>query len=61
MFSQYGELREFGAPQQISTGFAPWLRYCSDVAQQKPTKLCTMFGRLLGWYTKYTLSGALAP
>jgi len=31
----------FGAPQQISTGFASWLCYCSDVAQRKPTKLCT--------------------
>jgi len=30
--------------QQISTGFASWLRYCSDVAQRKPTELCTMFG-----------------
>jgi len=25
-------VRYFGAPQQISTGFASWLRYCSDVA-----------------------------
>ena len=25
---------EFGAPQQISTGFASWLRYCTDVAQR---------------------------
>ena len=32
------------APQQISTGFASWLR----------TELCTMFGRLLGCYTIYT-------
>ena len=45
---------QFGAPQQISTGFASWLRYCSDVAQWKPTKFCTMFGRLLRWYTIYT-------
>jgi len=37
-------------PQQISTGFASWLRYCTDVAQRRSTKLCTMFGRLLGWY-----------
>jgi len=36
----------FWAPQRISTGFASWLRYCSYVAQRKPTKLCTMFGRL---------------
>jgi len=60
MSSQYGELRptikrlrsvgEFGARHQISTGFASWLRYCSDVAQRKPTKLCTVFGRLLGCY-----------
>jgi len=47
---------------QISTGFASWLRYCSDVAHRRPTKLCTMFGRLLGCsYTMYTLSTALAP
>jgi len=26
-----------------------------------PTKLCTMFGRLLGWYTIYTFSGPLSP
>ena len=46
MSPQYGELRptvgEFVALQQISTGFAPWLRYCSYLAQWKPTKLCTM-------------------
>ena len=34
-------------PQQISTGFACWLRYCSDVADRRTTKLCRMFGRLL--------------
>jgi len=45
-------VREFGTPQQIS--FASWLRYCSDVAHRIPTKLCTIFGRLLGWYTMYT-------
>jgi len=37
------------------------LRYCSDIAHWRPTKLCTMFGRLLGWYTIYTFSGAVAP
>jgi len=51
----------FGAPQQISTGLAPWLPYGSDVAHRRLTKLCTIFGRLLGWYTMYTFSGALAP
>jgi len=48
------------APQQISMRIASCLRYCSDVAHRGPTKLCTMFGRLLGWYTIHTLSGALA-
>ena len=39
------------------------LRYCSDVAHRigLPTKLCTMFGRLPGWYTIYTFSGLLPP
>ena len=61
MTVQYGELRPigplaaeivslvWGAPA-ISTGFASWLRYRSDVARLKSTKLCTMFGRLLSWY-----------
>jgi len=40
--------------QQISTGFASWLCYCSDVAQRRSTKLCTMFGHLLGWYIIYS-------
>ena len=48
------------AHQQIPTGFAPWLRYCSDVAHRRPTILCTMSGRLLGCYTIYTFSGTLA-
>jgi len=69
MSPQYGELRptngwdwlgSFGAPQQISMGFASCLHYCSDIAHQKQTILCTMFGRLLGWHTVYTFSGALA-
>jgi len=44
------------ASQQISTGFACWLHYCSDVAHRKPTKLCTMFGCLLGCYAIYTVN-----
>jgi len=43
------------------TAFASWLRYCSDVAQRRPTKLCTIFDRLLGWYTIYTFLGSFAP
>jgi len=50
-FSQYGELRPTNRwdCQQILTGFASWLHYCSDVAHRRPTKLCTIFGRLLGY------------
>jgi len=69
MPSQYGELRPtngrhwlagLGHPSKL-TGFASWLHYCRDVAQWKSTKLCTMFGRLLGWYIIYTSSGAFGP
>jgi len=41
-------------------GFVSWLRYCTDIAQRRSTRLCTMFGHLLGWYTIYTFWGALA-
>jgi len=44
-----------------ATGFAYWLRHCTDVAQRWSTKLSTMFGRLLGWYTISTLWGLLLP
>jgi len=49
---------KFGAAQQISTGFACWLRYCTDVAHRMPNILCT-FGRLLDWYTIYAFSAVL--
>jgi len=52
---------EFGAPQQILTGFASWLHYCNDVGHSRPTKLCMIFGRLLAWYTRYTSLGAFPP
>jgi len=66
MSSQYGELwpksvDQFGASQQISTGFASSLRYCTDGAQRRSARLCTMFGRLLGWYTIYTFLGLFPP
>jgi len=38
-----------------------WLRYCSDVAQRRSSKLCTIFGRLRGCYTVYTCLGLLPP
>ena len=46
---------------RISTGIASWQRYCSDVTQRRPTKLCTRFGRVLRCYTIYIFPGALAP
>ena len=42
------------------TGFASSLR-CSDVAHRRPTKLCTMYGHLLGCYIIYTFSVVLPP
>ena len=39
------------APQQISTGFASWLRYCSDVAHRRSTN----FARSLAVYWAGTL------
>jgi len=58
---QVYQVYHFGTLQQISTRFASCLHYCSDVGHRRPTKLCTMFGRLLGWYTIYTFSRALVP
>ena len=51
----------FGYSHRILPNFRVtcWLRYCSDVAQQRSTKLCTMFGCFLGWYIMYTLLAAL--
>jgi len=58
--SSWGWLAGLGC-HQISTGFTSWLHYCTDVTTRRSTKLCTKFGRLLGWYTVYTFSGALSP
>jgi len=48
--------RVCGTPANFNV-FRVLLRYCTDVAQRTSTKLCTMFGRLLGWYTNGILSG----
>jgi len=69
MSPQYGELGPlaaeigpvvWGTPANFN-GFCVLAAYCSDVAQRKPTKLCTVFGHYLGWYTTYTFSGVLTP
>ena len=46
----------WGTPASFSE-FCVLAFYCSDIVQLRPTKLCTMFGRLLHWYTIYTLFG----
>jgi len=50
-----------GTPANFNGFRVSWLRYCIDVAHHRPTKLYTMFGCLLGLYTIYTFSAALAP
>jgi len=49
------------APQQISTGFVSCLRYCSDVAYQRPTKLCTVFGHTPGLLHYIYIFGGTCP
>jgi len=49
--------------QHISTGFRVLdsSLHQRRSAQRRSTKLCTMFGRLLGWYATYTFLEALIP
>jgi len=67
MFSQYAELRStnswigsgvWGTPANFN-GF----HVLASLLQRrrKSTKLCTMFGRLLGWYTVYIHFWGLLP
>jgi len=69
MSTQYGELRPtdgwdwFGSMGHTSK-FQRVSRLVFVAAATSRTggqPNCTMFGRLLGWYTMYTFSGALAP
>jgi len=50
----------WGTPANLD-GFVFCLRYCSDVAYRRLTKLCTIFGHLLCWYIIYTFLGARLP
>jgi len=69
MSSQYVELGPRGAEVVLLVwgtptnfnGFSHLFLLLQQHAQRKPTKLCTMFGSLLGWYIMYTFSGVLAP
>jgi len=69
MSLQYGKIRlisgwdQFGSwdtPANLN-GFLVLASYCSDITHQRPIKLCTMFGRLLGWYIIYSFLGAVPP
>jgi len=69
MSSQYGELQcTNGWDRFVSLGhpanFNKFRVLASLLYRRRSPeahKLCTMFGRLLGWYTMYTFSEALAP
>jgi len=50
--------RVWGTPANFN---ASLLHYCTDIAQRTSTKLCMMFGHLLGWYIIYTFCGLLPP
>ena len=53
MCPQYGELRPTSGSDRLAGLGHPskfqQVSHLGNVAQRKPTKLCTMFGRLLGW------------
>jgi len=51
-----GHLRKF--QRVLRLGF---VTACSDVVHRRTTKLCTMFGHLVGWYTIYTFSADFCP
>jgi len=66
VFSQYGELRPtngwhwfgcLGHPSKFQRVSRLAFVTAGDVTHRRPTIPCTMFGRLLSWYTIYTLFG----
>jgi len=68
MSSQNGELQPTSGWDRFGCLWHPSkfqrvsrLRYCSDVAQRKPTKLCTMYGRLLGPVHYIYIFGGCCP
>jgi len=51
--------RVWGTPANFN-GFRVLAALLQRHSQRRSTKLCTMFGRLLGWYTIHTFLGAIA-
>jgi len=54
-------LASLGHPSKFQRVSRLGFRYCIDVTQRRSTTLCTMFGRLLGWYSVYTFLGGFCP
>jgi len=65
IFSELGPVtaeigwRVWGTPANFNGFHVLGVHYCTDVTQQRSTKLCMLFGCLLGWYTIYTFLGSL--
>ena len=57
LMAEFFRFRSLGHPANFNEfcvfEFASSLRYYTAVVQRKSTKLCTLFGLLLGWYTIY--------
>ena len=61
MSTHYGEFWPLTVNLDHPANFNRFHVLASLLQRRRSTKLCTTFGRLLGWYTIYTFSGALAP
>jgi len=53
--------RLFGAPKQISTGFASWLRYCTAFEQWAPAKLCCIEQRVPAIFGRAAITLGIGP
>ena len=54
-------LRQFGAPQLISTAFASWQRYCTAVKQWASAKLCGVEQRAPPMFGRATITLGIGP
>ena len=52
---------EFGAPLQISTGFAPWKRYCTALQQRASDKLCDLEQRTPPIFGRVDITLGIGP
>jgi len=54
-------VRLFGAPKEISTGFASWLRYCTAFEQWAPAKLCGVKQRAPAIFGRAAITLGIGP